>query len=144
MQKINPKFECTFVDGRPVMEKAADFESLCKKYEGKKGFITITSYRKMKTLEQNKYYRGVVVALLAEYWGCVNEEAHQAISNEHLKYQKHYDMPPLIKSTKLSDWNTVDWEEYMEHLRKWSMQEFNVYIPLPNEIDLSTLPDIYY
>lgn len=144
MLKINHKYECEFKGGKPVLSDPKAFNDACDKMEGKKGYIIITPYRKMKTNDQNKYYRGVVVQILGDYWGSTNQEAHEAISAEHLKYSKHYGMPQLIKSTKLTEWSTVEWEEYMEHLRKWAAQEFGVSIPLPNEVDLTTLPDVYY
>ena len=114
--------------------------------DGKVGFISLIPFRKMKTPEQNKYYRGVVVKHFADYWGCTNEEAHQALSFEHLKYRPNpgSGMPAIPKSTALHEWGTVEWEEYMELLRRWGAQEFGLYIEVPNEVDLDSIPDVYH
>ena len=126
------------------MSDPEGFKKNCENLEGKGGYISVIPFRKMKTNEQNRYYRGVVVAIFADYWGCTNEEAHQALSNEHLKYYPKPNMPVLIKSTALSEWSTVEWEDYMVFLRNWGASEFGLYIPEPNEVDLESLPDIYH
>lgn len=142
--KINRKFPCEFIGGKPVLDDPHEFTKAVKKMEGKKGYITVMPFRKMKTNEQNKYYRGVVVQRLADYWGYTNEEAHQAISTEHLKVTIHDGVPPIIKSTALSEWNTEEWEQYMTFLRNWASSEFGVYIEEPNEVDMSSIPDVYH
>ena len=142
--RIIKKWECRFESGRPVLEDPEGFKRNCEKLEGKKGFVSLIPYRKMKTNEQNRYYRGVIVAIFADYWGSTNEEAHQALSNEHLKYQKTPEMPALTKSTALSEWSTGEWEDYMIHLRNWGASTFGLYIPEPNEVDLSALQDIWH
>lgn len=142
--RINHKWECEFKDGKPIFDNPEGFQNDCKKLDGKKGSIVVLPYRKMKTNEQNKYYRGVVVERFRDYWGCTNEEAHQALSNEHLSYKITPEMPSIVKSTALSEWSTVEWEDYMTVLRQWAVTEFGLYIELPNEVDLDSLPDIYH
>lgn len=115
----------------------------CKRLRGKKGYISIIPWRKIKTNEQNRYYRGVVVQRLADYWGLSNEDAHQAISNEHLRFTSDLGFS-LVKTTALNEWGTGEWEDYMSHLRQWAIEKHGVYIEEPNEIDFSTLPENYY
>lgn len=142
--RIIKKWACRFEDGRPVLEDPEGFKKNCEKLEGKKGFVSIIPFRKTKTNEQNRYYRGVVVQIFADYWGSTNEEAHQALSSEHLKYDHKPGMPSLIKSTALTEWSTGEWEDYMTYLRNWGAAEFGIYIPEPNEVDLDSLPEIYH
>jgi len=146
MPRINHKFECEFKAGRPMIVDTDGFRKECLQLEGKIGFVALIPFRKMKTNEQNRYYRGVVVKHFADEWGCTNEEAHEALSNEHLKYRPRpgSGMPAIVKSTALHEWNTAEWEDYMEHLRRWGAQEFGLYIELPNEVDLDSIPDIYH
>jgi len=144
MVRINHKWECEFRDGRPILADPEKFKKDCHALEGKLGYVALIPFRKMKTHEQNRYYRGVVVRRFAEEWGCSNEEAHQALSYEHLRYSPSPGMPPIVKSTALPEWNTAEWEDYMEFLRKWGAQEYGIYIELPNEVDLDSLPEIYH
>jgi hypothetical protein len=78
--------------------------------EGKEGYISVVPWRKMKTNEQNRYYRGVVVKRFADEWGCSNEDAHQALSREHLSYKIGLpSMPKLVKSSSNTEWSTAEW-----------------------------------
>lgn len=120
------------------------FKKDCAQLEGKSGFIAVIPHRKLKTNEQNRYYRGVVVKRFADEWGCTNAEAHDALSMEHLRYRPKPGMPEVVKSTSLEEWSTVEWEDYMEFLRKWGAQEYGLYIELPNEVDMASLPMIYH
>lgn len=144
MPKIIRKWKCVFKGGKPILEDPSGFKKECEKMEGKEGYVSIIPWRKMKSNEQNKYYRGCLVQIFAEYWGTTNQEAHEALSNEHLRVRLHPEMPEIVKSTANHEWNTEEWERYMEFLRKWGAQEFGLYIPEPREIDLESLPDIYY
>jgi hypothetical protein len=144
MPRINHKWECEFKGGKPVIIDEVAFKKDCLQLEGKKGYVALIPFRKVKTGEQNKYYRGVVVKRFADEWGCTNQEAHEAISWEHLRYHPKPGMPPITKSTRLEEWGTAEWEEYMEHLRRWGAQTFGLYIELPNEVDMDSLGDIYY
>jgi hypothetical protein len=142
---INPKFPCTFKDGKPVLDNPGQLTEYCKKLEGKKGFVSVMPYRKCKSNLQNKYYRGVVVETIKNELGYnTNEECHAAISNHHLRYKVIKDAPPIVKSTKLSEWSALEWENYMEHLRKWALMEYGIKILLPNEVDIDSLEDVYY
>ena len=146
MVRINHKWECEFKDGKPVLDNPEGFVKDCHGLEGKRGFVVAIPFRRLKTNEQNRYYRGVVVKRFADEWGCTNKEAHEALSWEHLKYRPNpgSGMPPIIKSTALSEWSTAEWEDYMEFLRRWGAQEHGLYIELPNEVDLDSIPDIYH
>jgi len=142
--RVNHKWRCVFSKGKAELIDAEGFRKDCLSLDGKEGYLAVIPYRKIKTPEQGKYYRGVVVRRFAEFWGCTNDEAHEALSFEHLKYKPNPNMPFVIKSTRLSEWGTVEWEEYMEFLRMWGAKEFGIYIELPNEVDFDSLPNIYH
>lgn len=100
------------------------------------GKVTIASYRqqaKHRTIPQNKYYFGVVVPILADYCGYTKGEMHDALKMKFLR--KHNDTVPGCPDTSRSttDLSTVEFNEYIENIRAWAVNEFMVHIPDPNE-----------
>lgn len=145
--QINHKFLVGFSDGRPIFKNDRDrefYKTICGKMEGKTAYLTIQPIRKIKTNEQQRYYRGVICARLADHWGLTNQEAHEAIGNEFLQYRPFPGGPRLIRTTALDEWNTIEWEKFMSRVRMWASQEHGVYIEEPNEVDLTSLPKYYY
>ncbi len=144
MPRINIKHPGTFKDGKFIPDNPDQLKRDILSMDGKKGYLVCMPYKKMKSNQQQKYYFAVIVKMLGEYWGYSIEEAHQAISMEHLKYKLNDKALPLIKSTKLSEWSTDEWERYTEFLRIWAANTFGVVIPNPDEIDMSQIKDVYY
>ncbi len=153
MVRINHKYLISFDHETFDPDKPFQFETLwqkkeflkkCKRSKGKKAYLCIQSIVKIKTNQQNKYYRGVVCARLAEYWGCSNKEAHDSIAHEHFMYQERPGGPWKRKSTALDEWTTIGWEEKMDEIRLWAIMDHGVRIELPNEVDFDSLPDFYY
>jgi hypothetical protein len=68
---------------------------------------------------------------------------HSALCLEHLVVRNEVG-PSYIKSTRLSEWTTAEWEKYMDYIRRWSIQNYGVYIPQPNEVDYSQIPDVQF
>lgn len=142
MIRIDHKWACTFNGGAIVFEEPEKVKIDCLELDGKRGYCVIRPMRKEKSSKQHRYYFGVVVKRFAEYWGASKKDAHSALSAEHLKtIPSNPEMPSYIRSTDLmaGGWSTDEWEEYMEYLRRWGLEEFGLYIELPNEVDLTTI-----
>jgi hypothetical protein len=91
--------------------------------------IIIRSPRKKRSNDQNEYYWGVVLKLIADQTGHTDEEVH-----EHLKWRflrKHGRLETVKSTTKLS---TIEFEEYLSKVRQFASGELNIYVPLPNEV----------
>lgn len=104
--------------------------------------IEIQRAKAKRSLPQNKYYWGVVVALISQSTGYTADEMHQELTARFLGYQK--DGKNFVRSTTKLD--TTEAEKYYEHCRAWAMEELNIHIPLPNEITeemYMTLKNIY-
>jgi hypothetical protein len=110
--------------------------------EGKDCYITIHRQGKSrkKSLQQMKYYWGVMIPVLGEYFGYEKDEMHQALCQEFLLV-KIPGKPPYVMGTGCDKWTTEEWEEYCEKVRRWADQKFRVRIPLPNEIDEESLQE---
>lgn len=101
-------------------------------YCAESGFyvIEIQKSKSKRSLNQNKYYWGVIVTLFAEHTGYTSNESHQELAGMFLKYDK--DGKPFTRST--TELNTKEFEKYAEQCRFFMSQEWGINVPLPNEI----------
>ena len=97
--------------------------------------INIQRIRDGRSLNQNRYYWAVVVALLASELGYFKDEMHELLRRKFLAYTKTNpttgEQEMFSKST--ASLTTQEMEEYLEAVRIWAISELDVYIPLPNE-----------
>jgi len=95
--------------------------------------IIIRKPKKIRSLEQNRYYWGVIIKILAETWGWDAEELHEVLKFKFNKIPGENGLPDRPGST--TDLSTIDFENYLEEIRRWALTEYQIYIPLPNEIE---------
>ena len=94
-----------------------------------KVYVTILKKRKTRSNPQRKYQWGCVYKIVAEHTGYTQDECHQLFGKMFLKYEKSGHI--FIKSTaKLS---TIEFETYMESIRRFASMELSLWIPEPNE-----------
>ena len=101
--------------------------------------ITIRKYKTKRTNEQNRYYWGVVVPILADYFGHDNvEDMHEDLKLKFNPVESKIDKTKKIggSTTKLS---TIDFysaeNSYVERICRWASMEFSIYIPPPKKIE---------
>ena len=108
-------------------------------FEGKEIEITIEKKRKKRSLNQNNYYFGVIIALFkeaifdqfGEYWD--SARVHEYLKNEFL-FHEHMVGDKIFKTPKsTTECSTVETEEYYEKCRRFALEDFNCVIPLPSE-----------
>lgn len=100
--------------------------------EGKPGkyILKLIRAKDKRSLNQNSYYWGVVVKIIADHTGYTPEETHQELARMFLAYEK--DGKIFTQSTAKLD--TLEFENYLERSRKWAWSQFELTIPLPNEV----------
>lgn len=118
-----------------VKFNASDVETVSRKISSyvKPGNSYVMELKKSlskRSLNQNRYYFGVVIALFSQSTGYSSEEAHQSLAKLHLKYEK--DGHQFTKSTTKLD--TLEFEQYLEKCRLFMWHEFEIHVPLPNEV----------
>lgn len=134
MQPI-PSFTGVISDGKLDIDNVERMQSHIKSLsrdEPRKVVITIKPYRKSRSNNQNKYYWGVVIAILSDEIGYSTEEMHEALKYKFLLVDNYKEIP-TVRST--SDLSTIEFEEYMTNVRQWASADLQIYIPLPNETD---------
>jgi hypothetical protein len=113
----------------------SEFEGACKKLLGyiKPGnyyVIEIQRAASKRSLNQNRYYWGVVVDLFAQNTGYTKEESHQELAGMFLKYEAHG--KPFTRST--TTLTTLEFEQYADKCRQWMGEMLGINVPLPNEV----------
>jgi len=105
----------------------------CLIKSGKKVEVIIRIEKKNSSSRQQRYYRGVVIPIIAEHTGYSIDEVHGVLQSAGLWNDFLPDGKEYIRSTSEGNWTTLQWEERMEKIRRWAMELDNIYIPLPNE-----------
>jgi len=140
------KFKGSIVMGLFVPDEQEPWKHHVATLEGKDVEVICKKYRayKQRSKNENAYYWGVVVKILADEWGydCTIESeklrVHDTIKSELLSEAKEFIRKDGKKkiimvpgSTATQD--TCDFENLMSRIRRWANMEFQIYIPLPNE-----------
>ena len=101
--------------------------------------IVIRKHRSKRSNEQNRYYWGVVVPILALYFGHDNsEDMHTDLKEKFNPIESKLQSGKMIggTTTKLS---TVDFysaeDSYVERICRWAASEFSIYIPPPKKAE---------
>ena len=115
-------------------DEGFQFKEYLRKFEGKWVWVTVEKFSKQRSLNQNRYYWGVVVKILADEIGYSKDEMHDALRWEFLNISEDEKALPTVKST--TELSTIEMETYLEEIREWADTQLDIYIPLPNEIGL--------
>ena len=106
---------------------------------GTKLDIIIRRHSSKRTNDQNAYYWGVVVPILADYFGHDNpEDMHEDLKLEFNPTKSKINPEKVIggTTTKLS---TVDFysatDSYIERICRWAAMEYAVFIPPPKKAE---------
>lgn len=124
-------FVCEVRRGQLVPVDPSAWTLGIRKLEGKRVTVEVEAYRKSRSAQQNRYYFGVVVAILGEEFGYTRDEMHAALCHRFLGDVDERTGLMKIGSTK--DLSTAEFEEHMSRIREWAGLNYGIEIPLPNE-----------
>lgn len=128
--------------GNLVLDNRSRFQNFVKGFEGKKVEIILRKRKKQRSDQQNRYYFGVCVKILADHFGYTVEEMHEALKWKFLKVQSDPDHPiETVKST--ASLSTVEFMELIAQIQIWAATEFSIVIPDPREIDYAEYDRVY-
>jgi len=124
-------------DGRldPSEAQKRVITAFVKRYEGKSVRLALSTPTKTRSTNQNSYYWGVVLTMIASHTGHTTEEIHEIMKAKFLPreyVQIGKDTFQITKSTSVL--STFGMEEYLEQVRIFAGTELGLHIPLPNEI----------
>jgi len=127
---MNKKHNGTVTKGVFQPDNRTSLNLEFSKREGKRVTVTVSTYKKYRSNPQNSYYFGVVVALIAEEIGDSVENTHEALKAKFL-YDMTGDLPKVRSTTDLS---TLEFEEYLEKIRRFASEFLGMFIPDPNDV----------
>lgn len=128
--KLIPIFHGKVVEGKLVLDKKDRFNEYLKKISGDI-MVVLKRPAKNRTLQENKYY-WFMLELIGNELGSSKDEMHQAFKLLFLKKPINEKLF-TVKST--STLNTLEFEDYLENIRRFASLELNIYVPLPNEYE---------
>ena len=109
-----------------------------KKGEKVKFSISRLTKKKIRSVEQNNYYWGCVIKILADDLGYVGpnekEILHEELKAMFLVKRGKLGVPYVEKTSALG---TDLFERYLQAIRDWADEFQNIKIPLPNEVESS-------
>jgi hypothetical protein len=123
------KFRATVQNGKWLLFEPDKFRIHCSQFEGQEIGIIVEKFRKPRSNNQNAYYWGVVLSILAKQFGYSEDEMHEALKQLFLTDKTQ--VIPKVRNT--SSLNTLEMEDFLSRVRTWASLEHNCYIPLPNE-----------
>lgn len=121
-------------DGRIKPDRRHDFLRHVKGFTGQQVEVIVRKPRKQRSDRQNRYYWGVMLAILSEHLGYEEpEELHEALKLHFLRVEDPEKPLPGLRST--ASLSTREFEEYVEKVRMFASIEYGCYIPEPNEVE---------
>lgn len=115
--------------GKLVLDYPNAFRAYAQRFAGHEVEVQIRKRRTKRSDQQNRYWHGVVVALLAEHCGYSHDEMHEALKAKFLGTEDMTRGLWRIGSTrKLS---TTEFADLTERVMVWAAEELGVVIPSP-------------
>ncbi len=112
-----------------------------KSFEGANIIITIEKRKKKRSNNQNAFYFGIVIPIMmdafkdawGEYYSAT--EVHEALKAKYCYKEQINESTGEILQIPSSTTNlsTIEWEEYIDKIRAFAFEWFNVSVPMPNE-----------
>lgn len=106
---------------------------------GTKVDITIRKHRSKRTNDQNAYYWGIVIPILADHFGYDQEEMHEELKILFNPIKSKIDPSRTIggSTTKMStvEFYSDDESSYVERICRWAATEYGLYVPPPKKAE---------
>jgi len=92
--------------------------------------------KKVRSLQQNSYYWGVVIKHISDHLGYTDQETHELMKVTHNAKNLIVNGEEIKIGISTSVLSTIQFEEYLEKIRQWASIYLGVSIPLPHEVIL--------
>lgn len=131
---MTPIFVGTIQSGKISLDDRSQFVNYLNSLDGKRVQLTVEKVKHNRSLNQNSYYWGVVLKLIAGYTGAEPEEVHDALK---MQFSQKRFVGNLVAPASTKRMDTIQFTDYIEKVRRWAAEELSVSIPDPQEVTLS-------
>ena len=125
--------------GQLILADPVAWRAAVARHEGRDVWVSVVRQQHARTLPQNKYYWGVVLAEIAGYIGEGRDETHELLKAKFLPSRRVelldaqvLEMPPSTKRLTVEQFT-----EYIESIRRWAAEWLHLSIPDANEVEVS-------
>lgn len=137
---MNPRFKAFIKDRKLVFYTPEMVENYLIGIQGDVEVVIRKWCEKIqRSIEQNRYYWGVVIKILSEATGYTGDEIHEILKQLFLSKRVYFKTKKGVEVHKIpqstTGLTTAKMEEYLSQIRQWASIELGVYIPLPNEVE---------
>lgn len=133
---MTPIFDGTIRDSKLFLDKGEKFKQYLAGLNDKRVQVTVEKIKHKRTNNQNQYYWGVVVKLIAQHTGHDPEQIHELLK---MKFSPRWHfLEPMVGTpgipTSTTRLDTLEFVEYTEKCRMWANEFLGLNIPLPGEV----------
>lgn len=127
-------------NGKLILPQRNTFNKDLSCFKGKDVIITVENKTKRRSLEQNKYYWGVIIPLVKQ--GLLDNGYRVTTESTHEYLKSNFSIIELVNEHNgeilksignTSNMTTVEMMDYFAKIMQWSAEYLNVIIPEPNQ-----------
>lgn len=135
--KPNPIFTANInLQGRIIFDEPERFQCYVRARAGRKVEVLVRPIKNRRSLQQNAYWHGVPVTIMAEYMGEDHMATHYSLLHECFGYHWNEKLKKEVPNKGSSSVLTVEeFNHLIEWCPRWAFENFGVHVPLPNECD---------
>lgn len=126
---MTPIFLGQINEGKLSLDKSEQFKQYLHTLNGKRIELTVSKVRRKRTPDQNAWYWGVAVKMIAQETGHEPDEIHDALKHEFCPKVLIGNLVAVKSTTKL---DTVEFgDNMMEKVVRWAAENLHMVIPMP-------------
>lgn len=115
------------------LERRDEFQKRLEKFASKDIELWIGPRGYLRSLNQNRYYWGVIIEMISDETGHTPDEIHAFVKGMFLKKWITFKEKEIEITRSTTELDKAEFEDYAEKVRRWATTELNMNIPLPNE-----------
>src|SRR5574343_332589 len=131
------KHYATVKQGKLILSNREQFSADIKKFEGKNFYLVADEEKQTRSNNQNSYYWGVVLKILADELGYTIDEMHEVLKYKFLPKKEIDIKGEKVKIGSSAKLKTDEFEKYLEEIRIFASTSLGITIPLPNEVHIT-------
>ncbi len=129
-----PLFPGQVSKGKLILETPMRYLAYLSGLEGKRVELILRKQKPKRSDQQNRYYWGCVIEILANHCGYEPEEMHEALKVKFLSDHAE-DEKGLIRIGSTAKLTTAEFVDYTDRVVRWAAESLSVFIPDPGQVE---------